>query len=94
MRNPLLSLWLQSMLLGVEAQQVMALRMMRLFAGGAAAEAEMWRMCSEKPAAAALAIVEASTAAATGRQGAAIARGTIRGYRKRVRANHRRLARK
>lgn len=93
MRNSFLSLWVNSMLLGAEAQQVMALRMLRLFAGGAAAEAEMWRMWSEKPFAATMAMVEASAAAISGRERAEIVRGTIHGYRKRVRANRRRLTR-
>ena len=43
-----LGLSMSAMRLGLEAQSVIALRMMKMAAGGAAAEAEMRRMISEK----------------------------------------------
>jgi hypothetical protein len=91
--NPFISLAVNSALLGVEAQQVIALRMLRLAAGGAAAKTEMQRMVSEKMIAAAAAATDAATAGLTGKSGPAIAHQAIRGYRKRVRANKRRLNR-
>jgi hypothetical protein len=68
-----------------EAQRVIALRMAKLAAGGAAAQAEALRMVSEKSAAAA----EAAMIVATG----GTPKKVIRRYRTRVRANARRLAR-
>src|ERR1019366_9381777 len=47
-----LSLSMSAMQLGIEAQSVIALRMMKVSAGGAAAEAEVQRMISEKTEAA------------------------------------------
>ena len=91
MRRTYLSLWTDAVLLGMEAQWVIGLRMMRLLSGGAAAEAEMTRLVSEKAVAAAAAATDAAAAAALGKSNVAIAHKTIRGYRKRVRANRRRL---
>lgn len=78
--------------LGWEAHAVIGLRMMKLAAGGAAADAEAVRMVSEK----AEALVEAQFAMVRdvmlGRAHLVPGR-TIAGYRKRVRANRRRLTR-
>ena len=93
MVNPFFSLAVKSALLGFEAQQVIALRMLRLAAGGAVAETEMHRMISEKMLAAAAAATDAATAGLAGKSGSAIAHQTVRGYRKHVRANKRRLNR-
>jgi hypothetical protein len=75
-----------TMRLGLEAQQVIGLRCLKIAAGGAAAQAEMARMISEKS----VALAEAATAAATGGS----ARAVMRGYRTRIRANARRLSRR
>lgn len=91
-RSPL-SLWLLWMTLAVEAQTVIWLRLMRIAAGGAAAEAECARMVSEKSAAALAAGSDAMLAAMAGRTAEAIARTTLAGYRRQVRANRRRLTR-
>src|SRR5262245_5131295 len=64
--------------LAFEAQQVIALRMMKLATGGAAAQAEMTRMFTEK----AFAGGEAATTLAFGGS----ARKVVRGYRTRVKA--------
>lgn len=107
MSNPMqmwsnwLTLSTQAARLGFEAQSVVALRMMRLAAGGAGGQAEAQRMVTEKVAA----LVEAQAAVAT----TAIESGTshrrqksashragkkvIGVYKKRVRANRRRLSR-
>ena len=95
-RSPLnnwIALTLDAARLGLEAQQVVALRLMHLAAGGPTVGAEAQRMVSEKAAA----FVEAQIAIA-----AALARGSGHGaarqalgcYRRRVRANARRLSRK
>jgi hypothetical protein len=91
--NPWLTLSFNMMRLGFEAQTVMALRMMRLAGGGAAAQREAVRMVSEKGAAAVEAGLTAGLAAASGKKQAAVGRKVVSGYRKRVQANRRRLSR-
>ena len=80
--------------LGLDAQSVIALRMMRSASGGPAAEAEMSRMVVDK----AEAIVEAQGAATaavmTGSKDHVVAGKTLDVFRKRVRANKRRLSRR
>jgi hypothetical protein len=93
MPNPWLTLSFNLPRLGFEAQTVMALRIMKLAAGGAAAQRETARMVSEKGAAAVEAGLAAATLAAAGKKHPAIGRKVIGGYRKRVRANRRRLSR-
>ena len=61
MLNPWLALSFKVFQLGIEAQSVVALRMMRLASGGAGTQAEMGRMMVEKAAA----VTEAQFAAAT-----------------------------
>jgi hypothetical protein len=78
-------LWMSLFWLGVEAQQVIALRMLRLAAGGALAEREAARMITEKVAANSLAAMRIGLGAD--------AETVARGYRKTVRANLRRLRR-
>ncbi len=79
------SLAADGMALGIEAQQVIGLRLMRIAAGGPGAEREASRMVSEK----AEAFAEAATTAATGGSPQTI----VRRYRTRVRANAKRLTR-
>jgi hypothetical protein len=93
MTHPWLSLSFNMWRLGLEAQTVMALRMMKLAAGGATAQREAARMVSEKGAAAIEARLAAATLAAAGKKHPAIGRKVIGGYRKRIRANRRRLSR-
>lgn len=71
-------------LLAMESQQVIGLRLAKLAAGGHAAEVEAHRMVSEKIAAAS----EAALLLATGGSTAKV----VAGYRRKVRANARRLA--
>jgi hypothetical protein len=85
-----LSLSMSAMQLGIEAQSVIALRMMKVSAGGAAAEAEVQRMISEKTEAALDAQLQIGRSAMSGRLDLAPARA-IALYRRRVRANQRRL---
>jgi hypothetical protein len=71
-------------MLGIETQQVMHLRMMKLFAGGPQAQSEALRMVTEKTTA----VVEATMTLARGGS----AHRVIRRYRTHVKSNHRRLS--
>ena len=94
MFNSWLSLIFKSFLLGFEAQSVVALRMMRLAAGGAAAPAEAGRMIADKIAAGVEVQAVAASSVASGQQGTVVAGKVLRVLRKRVRANKRRLSRR
>ncbi|MDR6623731.1 hypothetical protein [Caulobacter segnis] len=90
-KDPWTSLAFDSWALGLEASTVIGLRMMKLAAGGAAAQAEAQLMVSEKVAAS----VTLPMLAATGQLGAtgpAIASGSLAHLRRKVRANRRRLS--
>jgi hypothetical protein len=81
----MLKFWLNMTMLAAESQRVIWLRMMKLSAGGPAAARETRKMVSEKVMAAAI----AGGRAMTGGTPTAI----VKGYRKKVRANKRRLSR-
>jgi len=87
-----IAIGLDAWLLGAEASTVIALRSARLAVGGAAAWVEAERMVSEKSAAH-FALGMALVSGSMGTSAEGIARGTVRHYRRRVRANRRRLAR-
>lgn len=93
MRTPYadwMKIGLDSWMLGMEASTVIGLRLTKLAAGGPAATSEAQRMVAEKMQAA----WELQVAAATGRLGStphAQASKTLRHYRRKVRANARRL---
>jgi hypothetical protein len=91
--NPWLNLAAQATLVGFEAQQVMALRMMRLAAGGARGQAEAQRMVTEKFAAAVEAQHAMAAGAVMGRSAHRTGKKALGVYKKRVRANRRRLSR-
>ena len=80
--------------LGVEAWMVMGLRTAKIAAGGPAATLEAQRMVVEKSAAALEAQFAAGLALATGATHHAAGRKALAGYRRRVKANRRRLMRK
>jgi hypothetical protein len=92
--NPWLGLAFKAFELGMEAQSVIALRMMRLAAGGARGRAEASRMVAEKVGALAEAQTAAAAAIFTGRREKIVAGKVLNTYRKRVRANRRRLSRR
>ena len=94
MYNPWLGLAFKAFELGIEAQSVIALRMMRLAAGGASGRAEASRMVAEKVGALAEAQTAAAAAILTGRRQKVVAGKVLNTYRKRVRANRRRLSRR
>lgn len=90
-RNPWPGIGLAAWSLGFEALTVIGLRSAKLAAGGAAAEAEARRMVSEKVATA----LNLQTLAMTGSLGltpAVAAARTLTQYRRKVRANRRRLS--
>ena len=76
--------WWSLTMLAAESQHVMWLRSVKLAKGGRGAAAEGRRMVSEKLAAAAQATAELAMGGSTTR--------TIAGYRRKVRANRRRLS--
>jgi len=94
MFNPWLDLSFKAFHLGIEAQSVVARRMLRLASGGARAEAEAHRMVSEKAVAAIEAQAVTTAAALAGHKGHVVAGKALRVLRKRVRANKRRLSRR
>jgi hypothetical protein len=94
MLNPWFALTFKTIQLGLDAQSVIALRMMRLASGGRAAEAEMTRMVIDKAEAIAEAQGAATAAVMTGSKDHVVAGKTLDVFRKRVRANKRRLSRR
>jgi hypothetical protein len=93
MINPWFALTHEAMRLGIDAQRVVALRLMRIAAGGASGAAEARRMVTEKFDAMASAQAALANAMWTGQDGNALALKTISIYGERVRANRRRLSR-
>jgi hypothetical protein len=91
--NPWLSLGLKAWQIGLEAQSVIALPMMRIAAGGTRAQAEANRMVTEKILAAGEAQAAAAAAAIRGQKNHVVAGKALNVYRKRIRANKRRLSR-
>jgi hypothetical protein len=90
-RNPWIGVGLDAWALGLEASSVIGLRTAKIALGGAAGAAEAERMVREKIDAA----VALQTLAMTGGLGlspAGAASKTLTHYRRRVRANRRRLA--
>jgi hypothetical protein len=94
MLNPWIALAFKAAQMGAEAQGVIALRMLRLAAGGSRMEAEAARMVTEKVAAAAEASAAAAVAAIGGHPHHVVANKALSVIRKRVRANKRRLSRR
>ena len=93
MFNPWLELSLKAVQMGMEEQNLIALRMLRLASGGARMEAETSRMVTEKVAVAAEAQAVAPVAALSHRPPHVVANKALRVVKKRVRANKRRPSR-
>jgi hypothetical protein len=91
-RNPWLGLGVDAWALGFEASTVIGLRMMKLAAGGAAAQAEASLMLREKIEAGLALQAQALTGGLGSTPQMAAAR-TLKHYRRKVRANRRRLSR-
>jgi hypothetical protein len=92
--NPWLALSFKAAALGVEAQSVIALRLLRFAAGGPGMQAEASRMVMEKVAAFGEAHAVAGAAIMAGRKDHIVAAKALGAVRKRVRANRRRLSRR
>jgi len=88
---PWFSLGMQSARLGLEMQQVMALRLARIAAGGSLAQHEATLMITEKIAALAASQALMLDGCGTGRPDRAATR-VLALYRRRVKANRRRLS--
>jgi hypothetical protein len=93
MLNPWLASSFKIMQLGFDAQNVIALRMMRFAAGGTRGQSEARRMVTEKIAAGVEAQATAVSGAFTGQSDAVVAGKVLRVLQKRVRVNKRRLSR-
>lgn len=94
MSNPWFNMFFKSVELGFEAQNVIALRLMRLAEGGAGAPVEAYRMITDKIAAGVEAGAVAASSLASGHADDVIAGKILRVFKKRVRANRRRLSRR
>lgn len=94
MFNPWFSLFFKTYQIGLDAQSVIALRMMRFATGGAAAPTEARRMIADKIAAGIEAGAVAVSSVASGQKNTVVARKVLRVLKKRVRANKRRLSRR
>ena len=82
---------LQAMQFAFEVQSVVALRLLRISAGGSEAAVETHRMISEKAEAVWRSQLAAGHAIASGRDSEAVAAAAFRPYRRAVKANRRRL---
>jgi hypothetical protein len=97
MSNPMQSwnawcaLSLQTAWLGLEAQNVIALRLMRMAVQRPGSQAEARRIVTEKVAALSEAQAAAATAVIKGDKSHRVAKKVLGVYKKRVRANRRRL---
>jgi hypothetical protein len=94
MLNPWLALTFKAMQLGFDAHNVIALRMMRLAAGGARGENEARLMVSDKIAAGVEAQAAAVSGIITGHKDTVVAGKVHQVLHKRVRTNKRRLSHK
>ena len=93
MWNDWFALSMQTAKLGWEAQGVMALRVMRMAPQPAHSQTEARRMVTEKVAALGEAQAAAATAVIKGGKSHRVAKKVLGVYKKRVRANRRRLTR-
>jgi hypothetical protein len=84
--------WIDACQVGLDAQQVIAMHLVRISAGGATAEAECGRMVSEKVSAAIDAQAASAAALVAGKGLGAAARAALTPVIQAVQANHRRLS--
>ncbi|HET9715728.1 MAG TPA: hypothetical protein VFP60_06030 [Pseudolabrys sp.] len=93
----MIELWrayLRSLEMGWDANLVVAMRMLRIMSGGAGAQREMQRMILEKASALSQAQASAAAKLAGGGGVSRAAKSASNVYRKKVRANRRRLSRR
>jgi hypothetical protein len=86
--------WLDAMRFGFEVQSVIALRLLKIAAGGEGSGAESARMVTEKVKALAESQTAGAVALAQGKSIAAATKRAMTPIKRRVRANHRRLKKK
>ena len=86
--------WLDAMRFGFEVQSVIALRLIKIAAGGAESNTEVTRMVTEKVKALAEAQTAGAVALAQGKSVKAATKRAITLIKRSVRANHRRLTKK
>jgi hypothetical protein len=86
--------WLDAMRFGFEVQSVIALRLIKIAAGGAESNAEVTRMVTEKVNALAKAQSAGAVALAQGKSVKAATKRAMTPIKRSVRANHRRLTKK
>lgn len=91
LRNPWFRLGVNAWALGFEASSVMVLRTLKIAAGGVAAEVEARRMVTEKVEAG-LALQALALTGGLGLTAPSAATKMVAHYRRKVRANRRRLA--
>jgi hypothetical protein len=92
MYDPWITLSFRVFQLGIEAQSVMALRMLRLASGDIRGQDELNRMVVEKLAAFAEAQMAVAAAIMNGHKDHVVARKALSVFKKRVRDNKRRLS--
>ncbi len=90
-RNPWIGIGLDAWRLGVEASAVIGLRSLKIAAGGSTGKAEAERMVAEKIDAG-LALQTLAMTGSLGASPASASAKTLAYYRRKVRANRRRLA--
>jgi len=84
--------WIDAATLGIEAQSVIAMRLLKIAAGGHAADAECELMIAEKFATLTDAHAAATAALASGKSLQAATALALAPVRRRVHANHQRLS--
>ncbi|HSZ50180.1 MAG TPA: hypothetical protein VK801_01295 [Caulobacteraceae bacterium] len=89
-RNPWMGIGMSAWTLGMEASSVIALRSLKIAAGGAPATAEAKRMVDEKVGAA-VSLQALAMSGGLGLTPASATSKTLAHYRRKVRANRRRL---
>lgn len=94
MRNPYTTIYFDFFRLGCESSFVIGLRMMTLAGGGTRAMSEARLMTAEKVQSAMVVTLESMFGMARGRSTEALGRSAISHYRRKVKANHRRLLRR
>ena len=85
--------WMDAVKFNLEVQSVVAMRLMKIAAGGTKGEAESTRMVQEKVEAAVAAQTAGTLALAKGKGVAAATKAAMAPVKKRVRANRKRLSR-
>jgi hypothetical protein len=84
--------WMDVVKFNLEVQSVVAMRLMKIAAGGAAGAAESTKMMQEKPEASVASLTAGALALAKGRSLKAATKAAMVPVKKRVRANRKRLS--